>query len=538
MGEHAASHRRWHLGPYALEDFLGRGGTGNVWSARDRRSGERVAVKILRPDRPGGSHRSTLRTEAAALRLLDHPGIPRLRDVGRTPHSRSRGPGGGWRAGSSYLVTDLVVGESVLTGLARWPFPVLRRVLLQTLSALAHAHARGVLHRDIKPGNLLVGQECVVLVDFGLASLGWPTVGPCDHDGMLLGSASYMAPEQVRGATAEFGPWTDLYALGCTAWRLVTGQPVFSGTLPQVLACHLGGHLPDFAPRMPVPGGLEPWLRRTMALDPADRFESAPAAAEALRALGTPAPSTARTGDAAGGSPNVHGRGEGVGHERARRALQRGLAEVVATGRRGAMVLRGSGLDGPSSLAKWLCERAGEAGLAGYAVGRHGDPEGPRDGLGPMICHLIGSCSQWAPDVRVRAGLRSRMLGVPLDGPRLAALFGRSRLGPEGPTASFAPEERIAEAAEVVRAEAGHRPIVLWLDNAQRAPECLALALRLLEDDAPEVPVLVLVSVDDADPGSDVRALESLRSLQARSTVCRLRTHGPAPARKRCPAPL
>jgi serine/threonine-protein kinase len=261
----------------------------SVWLSKDSRNEDLVALKMIRRRRAKDPEiLKFFRREGNMLAALEHPGIVRLLDRGTLPgvgeleqgHSLQDQP---WLPGSPYLVMEFINGEPLRSFVGDWDFGRVHRALLEVLAALSHAHGRGVLHRDVKPSNILVTDERVVLIDFGLAISGLPSFGGVQDENLILGSPSYMSPEQIRGNLAGVGPWSDLYGLGCTAWLLTAGQPVYRGTIPEVLARHLGGKLPEFEPRMRVPPNFAAWLRRMVAHAPEQRFESAAAAAKALR---------------------------------------------------------------------------------------------------------------------------------------------------------------------------------------------------------------------------------------------------------------
>jgi len=203
---------------YRLVEQLGRGGMGVVWRARDERLGRDVALKVLHgwvADDP--ELRERFEREAAALARLEHPHVVRLYDVLED-------------RGQTVLVLELVDGEglhAVVAGRAlEWD--EVRRYCAPVASALAHAHARGVVHRDLTPSNVLVerGTGRVVVTDFGLARLvRGSTSAPVS--GVLAGTPEYWAPEQAAGEAT--GPATDLYALGCMLFQLLTGRLPFVG---------------------------------------------------------------------------------------------------------------------------------------------------------------------------------------------------------------------------------------------------------------------------------------------------------------------
>jgi serine/threonine-protein kinase len=157
------------------------------------------------------------------------------------------------------------------------------RALQQGCHAIGYAHARGVIHRDIKPGNVLLRKATggVVLVDFGLARAG-------DMDGgavLNAGTPTYMAPEQIQQMAHDIGPWTDMYALGCLAWSLVCGRPPFTGDLEQVLDAHLNEPLPKMITVKDVPPGFEAWVAQLLRKSPHQRFVRAADASHALAAF-------------------------------------------------------------------------------------------------------------------------------------------------------------------------------------------------------------------------------------------------------------
>ncbi|HEX2302140.1 MAG TPA: protein kinase [Gaiella sp.] len=203
---------------YRLREQLGRGGMGVVWRARDERLGRDVALKVLHPwvaDDP--ELRERFEREAAALARLEHPNVVRLYDVLEND-------------GQTVLVMELVAGAGLDRTIAgrSLDWGDTRRYCAPVAAALAHAHKRGVVHRDLTPANVLVenGSGRVVVTDFGLARLARSSrVAPIS--GVLAGTPEYWAPEQAAGG--ETGPATDLYALGCIVFRLLAGRMPFEG---------------------------------------------------------------------------------------------------------------------------------------------------------------------------------------------------------------------------------------------------------------------------------------------------------------------
>jgi eukaryotic-like serine/threonine-protein kinase len=265
---------------------------GQVWQARHGPTGSLVALKVMergRVDEPLA--RAAFQAEVRAQARLDHPGIVRVHDHGVVPASAavaSLVPGSPW------LAMDL----APLGSLDRYRDPMswfgIRTLLLAVLDALAHAHARRVVHRDLKAANLLVfrrpdlagGAPEVRISDFGVAHA-------LRNEGNSLlpfsGTPRAMAPEQFRGELADQGPWTDLYALGCLAWELVCGEPLFAGRGADALrAAHLLREPPPLPPDVVVPVGFEAWVARCVAKSPEARYRFAADAVFDLQALVAP----------------------------------------------------------------------------------------------------------------------------------------------------------------------------------------------------------------------------------------------------------
>ncbi len=272
------------LGPFDLMRPIGRGGMAEVWLALHQTTRTEVAIKVVGGDTTR-HHRwlARFRNEIRAVAGLNHPGIVHVDDFGEIPGEAERLSGGRLRAGSPYLVMELVPGGSLksLTGRFRWAR--LRTVLLRLLDALAHAHARGLIHRDITPGNVLGDGRIIKLADFGLSHQVESGSHHRDEVG-VSGTPAYMAPEQWESRWRDYGPWTDLYGVGCLAWALATGLPPFRGLgdITDLREQHLWEKPPPLRPRQSVPAGFERWLRGLLEKDPSRRFRRAADAAWAL----------------------------------------------------------------------------------------------------------------------------------------------------------------------------------------------------------------------------------------------------------------
>ncbi len=282
------------LGPFLLSKLVGRGAMGEVWAGVHVHQQVPVAVKVLtRSIAHQARHLSFFRREVQAIARLHHTGIVSVYDFGRVPEESQQHSKGALSQGSLYLAMELVEGGTFKEPPYPWNWSVLRTVLLSLLDALSHAHAREVIHRDIKPGNVLFAHDAqgnlrVKLTDFGIAhTVRQVAHHEFDNDGRvrLAGTPRYMAPEQFQGHWRDYGPWTDLYALGCVAYRLVYGRPPFVGDQREVMMGHLALEPPSRKPCIDVPDGFEAWVRALLEKRPEERFSCAADASWALLSL-------------------------------------------------------------------------------------------------------------------------------------------------------------------------------------------------------------------------------------------------------------
>jgi serine/threonine-protein kinase len=276
------------VGEYVVEAFLGTGAMGEVYAGRHPVIGKRVAIKVLRRDAAGSEAAERMVREARATSQIDHPNVIDIFALGRLDDGRL------------YLVMDLVDGRSLRDVLRDGPLaPDEALTILDAIAdALDAAHARGVIHRDLKPDNIMIGSARghVSVLDFGLAKLvqsahdGAPIApGTLTGQGTWLGTPGYMAPEQwsVDGA----GPASDRYALGVIAFELLAGVlPFAAASVPAMMEQHFRAAVPSVSSRgsVSLPSAVDDVLRRALAKDPAERFASARAMIDALReAMGT-----------------------------------------------------------------------------------------------------------------------------------------------------------------------------------------------------------------------------------------------------------
>jgi serine/threonine-protein kinase len=278
---------------YRLARRIAVGGMGEVWEAEDTRLDRPVAVKVLKPELCGDAeflHR--FRTEARTTASLNHPGIAGVHDYGETA-AVPDGP-----QDTAYLVMELVEGDplaAIIARLGRLPADLTLDILEQAGHALQAAHERGYVHRDVKPGNILVstdqaGKNVVKITDFGIAKAA--EAAPVTRSGMVMGTAHYIAPEQALGQEAE--PASDVYALAVVGYECLVGHRPFLSENAVTVAMM---HIRDLPPPLPpdVPPGVRTLIDATLVKDPRQRYRSGgefAAAVAAVRAgLPVPAPS-------------------------------------------------------------------------------------------------------------------------------------------------------------------------------------------------------------------------------------------------------
>lgn len=275
-------------GRYRLERVLGRGGMGAVWLARDETVLARdVAVKVLHETSADPTAVRRFQKEAATLAGLQHPGITVVHDAGS-------------HEGHLFLVMELLHGADLASLAARHPRGLpLDEVLglsRQTAEALAAAHGRGVIHRDLKPANLFLQDDGrVKICDFGIAR-GTDTTSTLTESGRVVGTPAYMSPEQCQDLPLDTG--SDMYALGCVMYELLTGEPPFTPRQPlyALLRQHAEVAAPPVADRRPdVPGRVAELVTSLLAKSPRDRPDARALAAALAASPASPASAPPRT---------------------------------------------------------------------------------------------------------------------------------------------------------------------------------------------------------------------------------------------------
>ncbi|MBV9923106.1 MAG: serine/threonine protein kinase, partial [Pseudonocardia sp.] len=261
---------------YQLDRRIAVGGMGEVWEASDTRLGRSVAVKVLRPeltDDPEFLHR--FRIEARTVASLDHAGIAGVHDYGEDEGANGRR--------TAWLVMELVRGEPLSTLIARGPLPTEEtlRIVEEAAWALQAAHERGFVHRDVKPGNILVRTDGMVkLTDFGIAKAA--DAVPVTRSGMVMGTAHYIAPEQASGG--EAGPAGDVYSLGIVGYECLAGHRPFRAESAVAVAMM---QVRDQPPPLPasVPPHARELIEAVLVKDPTKRYSTGGEFAAAVAAV-------------------------------------------------------------------------------------------------------------------------------------------------------------------------------------------------------------------------------------------------------------
>src|SRR6202171_5742239 len=266
------------FGPYEILSAIGAGGMGEVYRARDTRLDRIVAIKVLPAQLADRSElRERFEREARVVASLNHPHICTLHDIGQ-------------HDGIDYLVMEYLEGETLAQRLLKGSLP-LEQVLqyaIEITDALDKAHRKGVTHRDLKPGNIILTKSGTKLLDFGLAKLKQevapanvqlsqlPTANePLTAQGMIVGTLQYMAPEQLEGK--EVDARTDIFAFGAVVYEMATGRRAFEGkSQASVIARILEADPPPISSLQPMtPPALDRVVKRCLAKEPDERWQSA-----------------------------------------------------------------------------------------------------------------------------------------------------------------------------------------------------------------------------------------------------------------------
>ncbi|MGE0323402.1 MAG: serine/threonine-protein kinase PknK [Polyangiaceae bacterium] len=546
---------------YEVLNVLGEGGMGIVYRCRDQATGEDVAIKRVIP--PEGKladeYIAWFYKEARALAALNHPAIVRARDFGQLMD------------GSPYLGMELVAGASLHDlSQVRLSFPIIWMIVDQVLGALAHAHARGIVHGDLKPSNVLVEEveaspPLVHILDFGLA---WLKQDPHDErlDGEKAmefaphagaGTPGYMAPEQIQHEMHHVCGATDLYSLGCILYKMLCGRSPFRGTSKELLKKHAFEPPPEPKLIVDAPKEVADFVTRLLAKRPWDRYEFANEARMVwsqwrpsidiptdmwrfpeLRSTSGKPITTRRSGGRGptrelGRAPE---RAPGllsirpspiVGREEIRSHLHE-ICDQVVDGHGPShrlVILVGSAGVGKSRIAEWLCEAVHEEGTMVPLKARYRTVRGPLDGmLGAVITHFNfertdrdtierSLLSRWKvgkSDKNGRAwvaGAAEWIRPTPADTER--------PLGPSGVRFTLDTlEVRRLVIRYTLRRIARKRPLLFWLDDLHQASEATFDGFHKIHAEEPDQRIVMVATVRSEDVQIGAPAAERIRQLR------------------------
>src|SRR5882762_9822047 len=258
---------------YALERELGAGGMATVYLAHDPRHNRKVAIKVMNPELAAIIGAARFLKEIETTANLQHPNILPLFDSGQVD-------------GTVFYVMPFVQGESLrgrLTREVQLPVADAVRIAVEVAGALDYAHRHGVIHRDIKPDNVLLHDGRALVADFGIALAATQAGTRLTETGMSLGTPQYMSPEQATGER-EISARSDVYAVGCVLYEMLAGAPPFTGPTVQAVVAKIvtGEPEPLRASRKTIPPHVEGAVLQALAKLPADRFATAAEFAAAL----------------------------------------------------------------------------------------------------------------------------------------------------------------------------------------------------------------------------------------------------------------
>lgn len=534
---------------------------GIVYRCRDLATGADVALKrVIPPEgKLAGEYVMWFYKEARALAALDHPAIVGARDFGQLAD------------GTPYLAMELAPGASLHDlGAVRLSYPILWEIVDQILGALAHAHARGVVHGDLKPSNVLVEERpgaapVARILDFGLAWLkrdrhderldGSKAMEFAPHAG--AGTPGYMAPEQIQHESHHVAGPTDLYALGCILYKLLTGQAPFSGDAKELLRKHAFDRVPEPQLVVATPAGVDQFLLRLLARRPWERWEYAgnaradwqafrPDPTDALawrfptlpRGATIPPPAAPAAAGESEGSPAAADRAPGllsiresplVGRDDIRRVLLDLCQEVIeARGKPHRLVLLvGQAGVGKSRIAEWLCETMHERGSMVPLRARYRPMRAALDGmLGAVVQHY--GFERADRDI-IEKSLLARWRIAKDDKNGCAWVAGAAewirpmppgeqhRLGPTGIRFTLdSLETRRMVIRYTLRKIAHGRPLVFWLDDLHHGTAGTFEGLKRIHDEEPDQRIVMVATVRAEDVQIGTTAADRLRDLRER----------------------
>lgn len=491
---------------YELGPELGRGGMATVYLAHDRKHGREVAIKVLPPEVAQALGTERFLAEIRVTAALQHPNVLPLFDSGGAD-------------GVLYYVMPYVRGESLRARLAReGPLPVDEAVAIARgiAAALEHAHRQGVVHRDVKPENVLLSDGVPIVADFGIArALEAAGTTGVTVAGMALGTPSYMSPEQALGER-DLDRRSDVYALGCVLYELLTGAPPFQGPTAQALiARHLTAPIPSLREvRDDVPATVDGAVQRAMAKERDARWDTA---AEFAQALVAPPPVEPRPDYAQVTEPLTRNTEPLTGRVAEYAELIAAL-DTMAAGRGGVVLVGGEPGVGKTKLAEALLLEARRRGYA-CAVGHCEEMEGAPAYL-PFVEQLEYGI-RTVPPGRFRAALGPAAAEVARVLPRLRQLY------PDIPEPLDLPPDQqrrylFTQFTGYLERASARVPLVLFFDDLHWADQSSVLLLGHLAAQTPRMPLLLLGTYRDVDLEVNRPFAETLERLTRQRLATRV----------------
>ncbi len=547
---------------YEVLSVLGEGGMGIVYRCRDQANGEQLAVKRVIPPPGNLAHDYVMwfYKEARALAALDHPNIVKAQDFGQL------------RDGSPYLAMELVSGASLHElAHARIKFPLIWVTIDQILSALAHAHARGIVHGDLKPSNVLVerieGQTPRVhVLDFGLAWLrqdahderldGSKPMEFAPHAG--AGTPGYMAPEQIQHEMHHVCGATDMYSLGCIMYRLLAGHAPFTGESKELLRVHAFDRVPKLKLALEAPEEAANFVTQLLAKKPWDRFEFAAAARREWQKLKPETlpkvwdfPSLVRASDIQAAAPTRRTGTRGpnpdlapapehapgllsirpsplVGRDEERKKLEAICQEMVdgVGPPHRLVILVGPAGCGKSRLAEWLCETMHERGTMVPLRARYRKLRSSVDGMLGAAAHYYNFertdrdtierslLERW----RVKRDDKNGRAWVAGAAEWMKPVGGSSSDQPVGPSGIRFTLDTLETRRMVIRytlrkISAG-RPLLFWLDDLHNGGPATFEGFIRIHQEETDVKIVMVATARHEDVALGTPAAERLRQLR------------------------
>ena len=537
------------IGPFEAIELADSGAMGHVWRGRHTETNTPVAIKVIpRTESASEGHVFRLRSEIRAIARIDHPGVISIIDEGVIEDPAGLVGDHSIPKGSPYIVMEWAADGHLGDRIPDMTWSELRTILLSLLEALAAAHARGIIHRDIKPKNILFSRGRLRLADFGVA-FERETEQNDPSLGKIVGSPNYMSPEQVLCRWRDYGPWTDLYAVGCLAWVLATGRPLYQGdSFLDIFRAHLGDDPPTFEPMFPVPENFVRWLEGLLAKRPRSRFQFAADAAYQLLALNDPINSDATTSglgeaqetksdqtvalppvfvpqhhrtwapeefdaSAAPSLPETWRRplprpegtalpgtglavfsmatGDFLGRERERDRLWLALGRASRGEGGSVFFVEGPPGVGKTALTRWLSERTHELGASHTLRVRHQVGDDGLDAIKQMLHHFFRT-SGLEGDERFK---RIRRMLSHWDAQHLTAEFdallddAQTSTGDTGRLRLASPSERFLSLQRLLETLSKRRTVVVVLDDIQWSPLAMEW-VKHVHQSAPKLPVI------------------------------------------------